>query len=289
MRDQASALRNLIQRPTAFEATSLPSERQRARVIVFASGKGGVGKSNLALNVAVAMSQSGSRVCVLDANPGLSNIDLLCGLNCYWNLSHVVTGAKSLHEVILKGPAEINVIPGASELVQLADASASGQHEICSQLESLEMAYDVLVVDLGSGLHEVSRRFVAVSDVAFIITTPEPTAIAGAYATLKTWHDDLPPATEVVVNRANSAAQAGQILDRIAQTSELFLRQEVPTGSSVAEDPSVAKAVFARQPFLCLLPDSPASRDVRQIAKRALTGATKPRKESLLARMRVTH
>ena len=305
MRDQASTLRNLIQRRSA-DAPAAAGER--ARIVTFTSGKGGVGKSNLALNVAVAMAQAGARVCLLDANPGLSNIDLLCGLNCYWNFGHVLTGARSLSEVILKGPAGINIVPGASGLLELAvtdrspgpcgledsahidhhpahKGSGNSHANLAEQVAALETAYDVLVVDTGTGLTETARRFANVADITFLVTTPEPTAIADAYATLKAWQGNVASMPEVLVNRAASAAQAKQILDRFAQTTELFLHCSMPSGCWVAEDDSVPQAVIARRPFVEITPDGAATRDVRAIAKRLLAAPKSVRREPLLQRL----
>lgn len=281
MRDQASTLRNLIQR----QPVPSNSSRSRATVVAFTSGKGGVGKSNLALNVAVALSQLGAKACVLDANPGLNNIDLLCGLNCYWNLSHVLTGAKSLSEVILKGPDGINVLPGASELIELTDPSHRQSPELCEQVALLESAYDFLIVDTGAGLQRSSSQFAAAADVTFIVTTPEPTAIADAYATLKSWHSEFSMCPEVIVNRVESDEQARQILGRMAQTIETFLRCSAPNGCWVSDDDIVRQSVIARQPFLLLSPESAASNSVRQIAKRLFVGPRAGRQETLLARL----
>ena len=305
MRDQASTLRNLIQRRSADAPTAAG---ERARIVTFTSGKGGVGKSNLALNVAVAMAQAGARVCLLDANPGLSNIDLLCGLNCYWNFGHVLTGAKSLSEVILKGPAGINIVPGASGLLELAvtdrspgpcglEDSAHIDHRpthkgpgnshanLAEQVAALETAYDVLVVDTGTGLTETARRFANVADITFLVTTPEPTAIADAYATLKAWQGSVTVMPDVLVNRAGSVAEAKLILERFRQTVEMFLRCPPPSGCWVAEDSSVAQAVAARRPFVETVPDGAAARDVKVIATKLLAGAKPMRKESLAQRL----
>ncbi len=304
MRDQASTLRHLIQRRSA-DAPAVAGER--ARIVTFTSGKGGVGKSNLALNVAVAMAQAGARVCLLDANPGLSNIDLLCGLNCYWNFGHVLTGAKSIGEVILKGPAGINIVPGASGMLELAvtvrspgpcglEGSAHFDHHpthkgsgysdanLSEQVAALEAAYDVLIVDTGTGLTETARRFANVADITFLVTTPEPTAIADAYATLKAWQGNVTSMPDVLVNRASSAAEAKQILERFRQTVEMFLRCPPPSGCWVAEDSSVAQAVAARRPFVESVPEGAATRDVRAIAKRLLAGAKPVRTQTLLER-----
>lgn len=281
MRDQASTLRNLIQRHSA-EAPSVSVEP--ARIVAFTSGKGGVGKSNLALNLAVALAQSGARVCLLDANPGLSNIDVLCGLNGYWNFGHVLTGAKSLGEVILKGPAGINVVSGAVGLIELT-SNERRSAEVAEQIASLESAYDVLIVDAGNGLTEPAQRFACAADVTFLVTTTEPTAIADAYATLKAWQGRVATAPELLVNRAASATQAKQILDRFAQTVETFLRCASPSGCSVLEDLSVTDAVASRHPFVTRSPEGAAARDVRTLAKRLLAAAKPVRDQCLLDRL----
>lgn len=277
MRDQASTLRNLIQRRAADTPMAAG---ERARIVTFTSGKGGVGKSNLALNVAVAMAQAGTRVCLLDANQGSSNIDLLCGLNSYWNFGHVLTGAKSLGEAIVKGPAGINFVLGASGLLEL-----TASPDVAEQVVALETAYDVLIIDAGTGLTQIARRFASVSDVTFLVTTPEPTAIADAYATLKAWQGNVSSMPDVLVNRAGSAAQAKQILDRFAQTVEMFLRCSAPSGCWVAEDADIPQAVVARRPFVEIAPDGAAARDVQVIAKRLLAGAKPVRTQTLLERL----
>jgi flagellar biosynthesis protein FlhG len=182
-RDQARGLRALLERH-ANRAFS-PRGQTACRTIAVTSGKGGVGKSHLALNLAVALAQRGRRVCLLDGNLGLGSLDLLCGLNGYWNLAHVVTGARRLEDVILDGPAGIHLIPGASGLTDLADCPPHVQSQLLSQLESLEHEHDVLLIDTGSGIHQLVRQFAQATDDVLVVTTPEPTSIADAYATIK--------------------------------------------------------------------------------------------------------
>lgn len=277
MRDQASTLRNLIHRhsvetPTAF--------CERARIITFTSGKGGVGKSNLALNLAVALAQLGKRVCLLDANSRTSNIDVLCGLNSYWNFNHVMTGAKTLGEVIQKGPAGINIVSGANGLLAIAKSP-----EFAESLAVFETAYDVLIIDTGTGSPESARRFANVADVTFLVTTPEPTAIAEAYAALKAWQGNVTLMPEVLVNRVASAEEAKQILERFQQTVEMFLRRPPPSGCWVVDDPAVAQAVAMRHPFVELVSETAAARDLIMIAKRLCAGAKPVRKQSLFERL----
>lgn len=268
MQDQAAILRGLMERrqdSAALEHTTPPS---RARTVAVTSGKGGVGKSNIALNLAVALQNQSRRVCLLDANLGLGNIDLLCGLNGYWNLSHVLSGARTVAEVLLDGPAGIHVVPGASGLIDVADSSPAAQRDVLAQLDEMERCHDFLIIDTGSGIHRAVRQFVAAADHALVLTTPEPTSIADAYATIKalTAGSEIQP--HVLVNQSDSAELAREIIARMQQTARTFLHAQVHSAGFIPRDPAVPSAVFRRVPFLLDNPRSPASRAIEQLARR---------------------
>jgi len=240
----------------------------KAHTIAVTSGKGGVGKSNIALNLAIAMAKMDQKVCLFDANLGLGNIDLLCGLNGYWNLSHVVTGARTLKDVVLKGPANVSVVPGANGLHDIADCPALAQREIFSQLEELELTYDFIVIDTGTGIHRSVRRFVTAADVVLIVTTPEPTSIADAYATIKSLSMSDGPRLEALVNQADSSQQAHAIVERLQKTAQLFLHTHVASAGYIPHDTHVSGAVVKRTPFLIESPRCPAARAIQQLARR---------------------
>jgi flagellar biosynthesis protein FlhG len=268
--DQAQALRGLMERmhTERFDAVSVSATVPRARSIAVTSGKGGVGKSSLALNLAIALAQFKSRTALLDANLGLGNLDLLCGLNGYWNLSHVVTGARNLSEIVLDGPAGIQVIPGASGLAEMADWPENAQADVGHQLAAFEQTQDFLVIDTAAGIHRSVRQFLEACDLVLVVATPEPTAIADAYATIKSLSGCSIPKLEILVNQSHSAEQATLISDRIRETARTFLRLEVAAGGWVPQDPAVAGAVSRRRPFLIEKPDCPASQAVGQLAQR---------------------
>jgi len=264
--DQARRLRALLE-DRGQPADSLP----RCRTLAVTSGKGGVGKSHVALNLAVALAQQGQRVCLIDGNLGLGNLDLLCGVNGYWNLSHVVTGARRLDDVILEGPAGIHLVPGASGIVDLADCPPAVQRQLLRELQRLESGHDVLLIDTGSGIHQLVRQFARAADDVLIVTTPEPTAIADAYATIKALGGagpltEPPNELHVVVNQAESATQAEQILERLRHTARTFLGRQLSRGGWLPLDPAVPAAVRCRRPFLEQFPASPISRAVRVLA-----------------------
>ncbi|MBM83262.1 MAG: hypothetical protein CMJ78_22095 [Planctomycetaceae bacterium] len=266
MNDQATALRSMMERRRTDDATKEPTHCVPTRTIAVTSGKGGVGKTNIALNLAIALAQQGASVCILDANLGLGNVDLLCGLSAYWNLSHVVTGARSLSEILLDGPGNIHVVPGASGLNDLADCPEAARHEILEQMEDLERNHDFLIIDTGSGIHESVRQFALAADTIMIVTTPEPTSIADAYALIKSVSAADPPQLHVVVNQADSQSHARSILTRLQQTSRMFLKTDVIAEGFIPRDDNVPAAVLNRIPFVLNSPQTAASKQIHRLA-----------------------
>ncbi len=269
MTDQATILRGLVVKQLGEDETVGPERKPpRARTIAVTSGKGGVGKSHIALNLAVSLARMRQSVCLLDGNLGLGSLDILCGLNGYWNLSHVVTGARSLNEIVLPGPLGIHVVPGASGIVEIADCPEPVQREVLGQLNQLEDDHDFVVLDTGSGIHHTVRRFLAAADVVLVVTTPEPTSITDAYATIKSLAAVPDLQIEVLVNQCRSSEEARRIIDRVQVTSRNFLGREVASAGYVPTDPLVPQAVSRRQPFTVLDEHAHASRALSQLARR---------------------
>jgi flagellar biosynthesis protein FlhG len=269
MTDQAHSLRDLIERRQSLEIEDVSGVADSiAHTIAVTSGKGGVGKSNIALNLAIALSEMDLSVCLLDANLGLGNIDLLCGLNGYWNFSHVVTGARTLEDVMLEGPKGIRVIPGLSDLEKLAELPPAIQKEIIGQLVDIENTSDVLVIDTGIGAHNLTRRLVSAVDFAILVTTPEPTSVADAYATIKSFSLVKEAHFQVLVNQSESNQKARSVLERLQQTTRLFARTGIEPAGFILRDDHVPQAVEARVPFLVTNPQCPASQGIRQLARR---------------------
>jgi flagellar biosynthesis protein FlhG len=273
--DQASRLRELAAR------------QHRALVVALTSGKGGVGKTNLAVNLAIEIARRGRRVVLLDADLGLANADVLLNVNPQCNLAHVVARRKSLEEVIVDAPGGIRFVAGASGLARMADLPPADRLRLVSSLDQLEWNADCIVVDTGAGISPSVLGFVQSADRAVIVTTPEPTAVTDAYAMIKVLTRSEVPAGSVslLVNQARSVVEAEQVRDRIARVARQFLGVGVFDAGHIPFDPVVAEAVRRRTPFVLASPGCPASRAVAELAGRLEPGLELPERSGFFDRL----
>jgi flagellar biosynthesis protein FlhG len=239
------------------------------RVLAVASGKGGVGKTSLTANLALALARQGRRVCVLDADLGLANVDVLYGLAPAANLLHVLRGERRLAEVLCDGPEGVRVIPAASGVEEVTALSAADQLRLLDEVDALAGVLDVLLVDTAAGISSNVLYFTAAASEALIVITPEPTALTDAYALMKVLaarygRDEF----LVVVNRAAGAPDAEAAFRRLARVAERFLRVRVEYLGYVPEDDAVARAVRHQRPVLVGAPNAPASLAVAEVARR---------------------
>ena len=269
MPDQATILRGLMERHVQpLAGPELAAPRSGTRCLVIASGKGGVGKSHIALNLAVQLSKTGRSVCLLDANPGPGNLELMCGLNGYWNLKHVATGARRVADVALDGPQGIRLLSGAAELLEFPFRTpTASQRQVWQEVSEFLNQHQYVIVDTASGDQPLTRRLMHAADSTWLITTPELTAIADAYSLVKSCAAQGPlPQIEVLVNRSESAVQAREIIERMQQTTRNFLQQEIYNAGYLPQDASVGAALAQRQPFVIANPRSAATQVICQLA-----------------------
>ena len=259
--------------PTPPAATEPPAKR--ATTICVTSGKGGVGKSNVAVNLAVTLAKNGRKVVLLDADLGLANADVLCGLPLPSNLSHVIARRKRLAEVMVKAPGGFWLIGGASGLARMADLSDDDRASITRALGELERQADVIVIDTGAGIGPNVLAFTRCADHVVVVTTPEPTAVTDAYAVVKVLNNDVESAASLpgrrvslLVNQARGADEARRVYDRVADVARQFLRVRVLDAGFVPSDPAVGAAVRGRVPFAVAAPAAPASAAMGVLAAR---------------------
>ncbi|MFN8542726.1 MAG: MinD/ParA family protein [Candidatus Binatia bacterium] len=247
----------------------VPRRDARLRVVAVTSGKGGVGKTSVTANVAVALAQRGKRVCVLDADLGLANLDVVLGLSPRESLLDVLRGERRLMDVVVDGPAGVRVIPAASGVAELTALGPEGQLRLLEEVDSLDGSLDVLLVDTAAGISSNVLWFAAAAAEALVVITPEPTAITDAYALIKvlaTRHgrrDFL-----VVVNMAAGRADAEAAFRRLARVAERFLRVALHYQGYVPLDDMVPRAVRGQQPVVLSAPGAPASLAIGMLAER---------------------
>lgn len=261
--DQATTLR------------SLAAARPKASVIAITSGKGGVGKSNIAVNLAIKLAAAHKNVVLLDADLGLANADVLCNVDVPFNLAHVIARKKELNEVLFRAPGGFRLVGGASGLARMADLTDYDRQRVVDAMAELEATADIILVDTGAGISPNVLCFTRAADHVLVVTTPEPTAITDAYAAVKVIsRDGVDRQMSLLVNQARSAAEARVVHDRIARVARQFLGVRVLDAGHVPADDAVPAAVRKRTPFSLVSPRSPASLAVAQLAVRLHDGIT---------------
>ncbi|MDI6703095.1 MAG: MinD/ParA family protein [bacterium] len=273
MSDQAERLRELAEKNNS---------NSPCKVIAITSGKGGVGKTNLAANLAISFSKIRKKVLVMDADLGLANVNVILGLipPPRYNLYHVITGQKTLSEIVSEGPGEIKLVAGASGVREVANLSEDTRKEFISHLNDLQDSNDLILIDTGAGLSQNVLSFVLASDQVILITTPEPTSIANAYGVIKVIsQEDQDTNIKLIVNRVKNILEGKRVADRIINIAAQFLNMRVETLGYILEDPLVGKAVRMQKPFILNFPNSKATLCINHIRDRLININAEPQKE----------
>jgi flagellar biosynthesis protein FlhG len=272
-RSASSALRLVRRRPRPAPdpGAEHPAQwpRPRVRTVAIASGKGGVGKSNLAANVAVALGEMGARVLLVDADLAQANLDLLLGLNPRHDLQHVLSGEKSVEEVAIAGPRGVTLVPAASGVPALADLDDYRLECLLRGLAPLEANADLILIDAASGTSRQVLSFCLAAHDVLIVTTPEMPAFSDAYAMIKLLQQcGLTRPPRLVVNAAATAEEAEEVAHRLRVVARRFLQLEPESWGLVPFDAAVPGAVRRQEPVVTAFPDSPAAHAYRAIAAR---------------------
>ena len=253
---------------TDIALAPVQEKRQGARMITLASGKGGVGKSSIAVNLAIALSQLGSRVLVVDADFGLANIDIMLGAQTKYNLTHFLRGDKTLEEIVHIGYDGVRFVSGGSGSLELLQINTVQLDRIKRALQTLDMSIDYILLDAGAGIHETLLSLIGVSSETLVITTPEPTAILDAYALVKaiTTHDAQHP-IRVIMNQAENKREADRVYAGFAELLQKNLDREVSLLGHIVSDTEVTRSIKAQTPVMIASANAPYSRDIRALAR----------------------
>ncbi len=271
MKDQAERLREIISSIKNYKedekSTGSLTDKPGSRVITITSGKGGVGKTNFTVNLGIKFAQMGLRVVIIDADLGLSNVDVVMGKMSKYNLSDVINSNKDILEILEEGPNGVKFISGGSGVQELVKLNKTQLVDLLMKLGKLDEEADVILIDTGAGLSENVISFVHAAREVILVTTPEPTSITDAYALIKTiTQKDKMKTIKVVVNRADNAAEAFNILDKLNVVTQKFLGVKLQKLGYILNDANVIKAVKIQQPFVISFSKSEASKNLNEIA-----------------------
>ena len=258
---------------------SIVSRGNAMQVIAVTGGKGGVGKTNIAVNLAVSMSMEGLDVMLFDADLGLANVDVVLGMQPKHTLADVVSGEKSLADVVVDGPEGLRIIPAASGVANMVEMQISDQEQLIRQLSDQLMPPDVLIVDTGAGIDQTVQTFVAACQSAVLVVCDEPASLTDAYALMKVLRakKDL-RRFEILANQVDNPLQGKQLFERIASVCDRYLDVELGYLGAIPTDMYLRRAVQERRALVSAYPRSPAAVAIRDAGRRLNRQA--PRSES---------
>ncbi|MCS6984692.1 MAG: MinD/ParA family protein [Leptospiraceae bacterium] len=264
--DQAAVLRQLAR-----------TEKQlTTKIITITSGKGGVGKTSVSVNLALALAAMGKKVLVFDADLGLANINVLLGVIPKYNLYHVVKGIKTLEEIIIHTPEGVDIIAGASGFSMLANLPEKERQNLLHAFDRLT-GYDIMILDTGAGVSSNVTSFTLPAHEVVVVTTPEPTAITDAYGIIKAIILEAPnKQIKLLVNRVSSSLEGKKVAERVINISSQFLNVKVENLGFIYEDENVVRSIRRQKPYYLLYPKSKASSCLNVVAARLLNQELPP-------------
>jgi flagellar biosynthesis protein FlhG len=263
MSDQAQDLREIMQRVSQ-------NKDKQVRIITVASGKGGVGKTNISTNLAIGYARMGKKVIVMDADLGLANVNVVLGVIPKYNLYHVIRNQKTMSEIVLDTNYGIQIIAGASGFSKIVNLEEGERKNFVSELLSLSYA-DIIIIDTSAGVSGNVLSFIEAADDVIIVTTPEPTAITDAYGLIKIMSTELDKKNmnlKLIINRAQSSTEAKKVQQRIISIANQFLNLKLEYLGYVYDDPIVSQAVHKQTPFMALAPNGRVAECIMHIVSR---------------------
>jgi flagellar biosynthesis protein FlhG len=245
--------------------------RSNARVIAVTSGKGGVGKTNIVANLGYAFSRLGQKVLILDADLGLGNLDVLLGIAPKYNLSHVITGEKSISEIIVEGPGHMLILPASSGIQELTQLTQSQKIQILKELDKMIDSVDIFLIDTAAGISSNVMDFNVTAHEIIVVVSPEPTSITDAYALMKVLSlKYAEKCCKVIVNQAGTSQQGREVFRQLNLVAERFLDMTIDYLGSVLFDANITKGVKNQKLVSDLYPDARASKCFSDLARKIL-------------------
>ncbi|MCI9005369.1 MAG: MinD/ParA family protein [Lachnospiraceae bacterium] len=265
--DQAEQLRNIVKKSQQL----VP----KAQIFTVTSGKGGVGKSNTVVNLAVQMQKRGKRVIIFDADFGLANVEIMFGAIPRYNLSDLIYRGKALQEIITPGPMDVGFISGGSGITGVNNLTRDQLRFLVQSLSELDSLADIIIIDTGAGISDSVLEFVTASPEVLLVVTPEPSSMTDAYSLLKALHrneefQQSQTKVKVILNRVVSEEEGKSIFGKLSAVVGQFLQAELEYMGTVPQDAALEKAVRQQKPVSILYPEAKSAKSFERIASRLL-------------------
>ena len=265
--DQAEKLRNIIKAADVV--------RQLARVITVTSGKGGVGKSNTAINLAIQFRKMDQKVIILDADFGLANIEIMFGAVPKHNLCDLIYQGKNIKEIITWGPMDVGFISGGSGIAGMSNLSKEYLSYIIQNLAELDAIADVIIVDTGAGIADAVLDFLVASDEILLVTTPEPTSITDSYSLLKALrrHERFAPEVskiKMIANKVENAEEGEALFSKLKVVTDKYLKMNLTYLGEIPQDTQLAKSVMQQMPVSIQNPNAKSTKAYENIAAKLM-------------------
>lgn len=243
------------------------------RVVAVTGGKGGVGKTNIAVNLSLAMQNAGAKVLLLDADLGLANVDVLLGINPKFTLQHVIRREASLEQILIKGPLGISILPGGTGLPELANLNTLEIVRLLGSLRALERHHDILVIDTAAGIHNAVLRFACAAEEVVVVCTPEPPAMLDAYGLIKAMHTaNYRGNLNMLVNMARNSTEIKETHRALNAVTKRYLGINLISVGGLPRDEAIPACIKRQIPFYLLRGSSVAARQLNEIATYFLRG-----------------
>jgi flagellar biosynthesis protein FlhG len=240
------------------------------QVIAVTGGKGGVGKTSVAVNLATALATTGRRVMLLDGDLGLANVDVFLGLSPRHTMAHVLSGERSLEEIIVESPHGVQVVPGASGVADLANLSAAGHLNLVQAFSSLSNRVDTMIVDTSAGISHSVVQFTQASQHVVLVVCDEPASMTDAYALVKVLsRNHNVTRFQVLANMVRSPGDGEILFEKLQRVTSKFLEVTLEYVGEIPEDPYLRRAIREQRPVVGAFPSSPSTRAFKKLALKA--------------------
>jgi len=277
--DQAEKLRNLVRE-------KIQSENYNAHVIAIGSGKGGCGKTNIILNLALILSKNGKKVLIYDADLNLANVDILLGVSPRYRFLDFIRGDVGLDDVLIDVRENLTLLPANSGSLNFPKISGDRLIQIIKEILQMEKNFDFILIDTPAGISDEVIKILGYSDDYILVATPEPTSIMDAYAVVKlVYYQTGKSNVKLIVNNINGSVDPVDVANRLSFACEKFLGVKINYIGSIPYDPAVSRSVMLQKPFVELFPRSGASIALNKIASNLLSLDRVKKQKSFFGRL----